>query len=144
MGRGRRPVHNYSVLYLAVATTFYQYIGPGGAVPYNKSVKFTPTAEERRKLDKVSRAKHIHFILLVVLICIASLTFLFPNDISSLAAVVLSVSIVLVGLSSMSLQHFQRCPRCSTRMSRGQSACAGCGLEYYASDTDTQSGGSGT
>lgn len=103
-----------------------------------------PTAKERKELEKVSKAKHIHFIILVVLICIASLTFLFPNDTSSLAIVVLSVSIFLIALSSMRLQHFQRCPRCSTRMSRGLSACADCGLEYYASDTDAQNGGLGT
>jgi hypothetical protein len=97
-----------------------------------------PTAEERKELEKLPRAKHIHFILLVVLICIASLTFLFPDDIAPLAIVVVGASICLVGLSAMSLQYFQRCPRCNIGMSRGRAFCAGCGLEYYATETSTQ------
>jgi cell division protein FtsW (lipid II flippase) len=60
-----------------------------------------PTAEERKELEKVSRARHIHFILLVVLICIASLTFLFPDNISPLVIVLIGVGIFLVGRCQM-------------------------------------------
>ena len=102
-----------------------------------------PTAKEREELGKLPRAKRIHFILLVVLICIASLAFLFPNDIPPLAMALVGVSICIVGVSAMSLQYFQRCPRCSTRMSRGQAVCASCGLEYYAPETSKQEKGLG-
>jgi hypothetical protein len=96
-----------------------------------------PTAKEKQQLEKISRAKHIHFVILVVLICIASLTFLFPNT-SPLVIVVVGLSICGVGVSSMSLQYFRRCPRCDTRMSRGQAVCAACGLQFYASETAEQ------
>ena len=103
-----------------------------------------PTAKERMELEKVSRAKHIHFIVLVVLICIASITFLFPNDTSPLVIVFVGTSICLIGASSMRLQYFQRCPRCSGRMSRRAAVCAGCGLEYHASETIKQKKDIGT
>ncbi len=94
-----------------------------------------PTAHERKQLEKLPRAKHIHYILLVILIGVASLTFLFPN-VSPLLLVVMGLGICCVSISAMSLQYFQRCPRCNARMTRGQSSCAGCGLEFYASITD--------
>ena len=103
-----------------------------------------PTVKERKQLDKVSRAKLIHFILLVALICIASLTFLFPNDITPAAVVIIGVSIILVGLSSMRLQYFQPCPRCSTRMSQKRSTCATCGLEYHLPAQDVENEDLGT
>jgi len=100
-----------------------------------------PNAEEREELEKVSRLKKIHFILLVVFIGIASLTFLFPDDISPLAILALGITIIFVGLSSMRLQHFQRCPRCTGRRTKGQSACSECGLEYYVADTGKEAKG---
>ncbi len=93
-----------------------------------------PTTSEKHVLEKVARSKQIHFILLVILICLASLTFLFPNETSPLVILFLGVCIILVGISSMRLQYFQECPRCATRMVKGQPACANCGLHYYASD----------
>lgn len=95
-----------------------------------------PTAEEKQELDRVLRAKHRHFVLLVVLICIASLTFLFPS-VSPLVVVFVGMGICGVGVSAMSIQYFQRCPRCSLRMTRGRTVCADCGLEFYAPEVST-------
>lgn len=96
-----------------------------------------PTVEEKKQLENISRAKHVHFVLLVILICIASLTFLFPN-VSPLVVVLVGVSICGLGVSSMSLQYFRRCPRCNIRISRGKAICAGCGLQFYASEASGQ------
>ena len=101
-----------------------------------------PTAREKQALEKFSRAKHIHFVLLVVLICIASLTFLFPN-VSPLLIVFVGISICCVGVSAMRLQYFRRCPRCSTAMSRLDVSCAACGLEFYAAETSEEESGLG-
>ena len=97
-----------------------------------------PTAKERKVLEKLERLKHIHFVLLIVLICSAGLTFIFPNGLSPLATVLFGTSISCVGMSAMRLQYFQRCPRCSGRRSKGQVVCNACGLEYYALKTSPQ------
>ena len=100
-----------------------------------------PTVEEKKRLEKLFKSKKIHFILLVVLIFVASLTFLFPGKFSSIGILALGVTIFFVGLSSLNLQHFQRCPRCAGRMMRGSLACSSCGLEYYGPDTAKQGEG---
>ena len=94
-----------------------------------------PTAEERRELEKLPKAKNVHFVLLMVLICIASLTFLFPN-VSPLVVNLITISIFCVSVSAMILQYFARCPRCRARRSRGSAVCTGCGLQFYASDIE--------
>lgn len=101
-----------------------------------------PTAREKEALEKFTRAKHIHFVLLVVLICIASLTFLFPN-VSPLIILFVGISICCVGVSAMRLQYFRRCPRCNIGMPRGHAICAGCGLEFYAAETTKEDSGLG-
>jgi hypothetical protein len=127
-------------LTITFALTFVSY-AVGDKLGKMSKLSTVPTAKERKELEKLPRAKHIHFILLVVLIGIASLTFLFPDDIAPLARVLVGASICFVGVSTMSLQYFQRCPHCSIRMSRGRAVCAECGLEYYASESSTQEEG---
>ena len=97
-----------------------------------------PSAAESKELEKLSKAGHVHFILLVVLICVAGLTLIFPDDVAPLAVIVLGALICLTGLSTVNLQYFQRCPRCTKRMSRAQRACAFCGLQYYAGEPSKQ------
>jgi hypothetical protein len=96
-----------------------------------------PTAEEKKELDKLPKAKNIHFVLLVVLICIASLTFLVP-DASPLLMVFIGACIFCVSVSAMILQYFARCPRCNARRSKGHAVCTACGLQYYASEVKKQ------
>ena len=96
-----------------------------------------PTSEERKELERRTRAKHKHFVLLVILIASASLTFLFP-DVSPIVILLVGLGICLVGASAFRLQHLQGCPRCSSRLPRGSASCAGCGLEFYAVDQHKQ------
>lgn len=92
-----------------------------------------PTEEEKKKLKKLSRAGYFHFALLVVLIFFASLILFVPGTFAPVATMAIGACICIVAVSTINLQYFQRCPRCDTRMSRVQSACASCGLQYYAS-----------
>ena len=90
-----------------------------------------PTDLEKKQLDKRSKSRHAHFILLVILICVASLTFLVPDDVAPLMTVGIGVLICLVALSSIHLQYFRKCPRCEARNGRTRGVCVRCGLEYY-------------
>lgn len=93
-------------------------------------MNITPTETERAELAKRSRAATAHFTLLVVLICLASFTFLFPDGVAPWVTLVLGILILVVGASTLRLQHFQKCPRCEVRISRTQRACVNCDLEY--------------
>ncbi|MFT6955092.1 MAG: protein-S-isoprenylcysteine O-methyltransferase Ste14 [Halieaceae bacterium] len=90
-----------------------------------------PTDREQKKLGKMSKARHTHFILLVILICLASITFLVPEEVAPVMTVGVGVLICMVGISAFMLQYFRKCPRCKDRITRNQGACVGCGLEYY-------------
>jgi protein-S-isoprenylcysteine O-methyltransferase Ste14 len=94
-------------------------------------VSTAPTEGERQILEKMARARHAHFVLLVILICLASISFLVPEDLAPFLVVGGGVLIILVGLSSMKLQYFQKCPRCSVRAARTRGYCAHCGLEFF-------------
>jgi len=94
-----------------------------------------PTQSERKKLEELSNAGHFHFKLLLVLVACGGGTYFLPEDLVMPAAVVLLILFFLTFVSHINLQHFQRCPRCNTTMSRIQAACASCGLEYYASES---------
>jgi hypothetical protein len=100
-----------------------------------------PTEKEGKELNKLSKRGYFHFFLLVILIFVASLTFFMPEDTAALAVVAVGVLICLTAASTVKLQYFQRCPRCDVRMSRVQSACASCGLQYYVSKRSTLGGG---
>ena len=100
-----------------------------------------PTDLEKRQLDKKSKAKHAHFILLVILICVASITFLVPDEVAPLMTVGVGVLICLVGISAFMLQYFRKCPRCQARITRNQGACVRCGLEYYVTKSSKAGNG---
>ena len=90
------------------------------------------TDSERKELDKMSKARHLHFIFLVILICVASITFLVPDDVALRMTVGVGILICLVGVSSIKLQYLQKCPRCEVRIVRSQGSCVRCGLEYHS------------
>jgi len=90
-----------------------------------------PTEEEQAELDKMAKAGSAHFVLLVVLIGLGGITFLLPEDIAPLAIVGVAILLTIAGVSTVNLQHFQRCPRCNIRISRTQGSCAQCGLKFY-------------
>jgi hypothetical protein len=89
-----------------------------------------PTKSESKVLERRSKAKHVHFVLLVILICLASVTFLVPDDVAPLMTVGVGALICLVAMSSVNLQYFQKCPRCEAKNARTQGSCLRCGLEY--------------
>jgi len=100
-----------------------------------------PSEEEKKQLKKLSRAGYFHFLLLVVLIFVASVLLHIPDNAAPLPLVIVGILICLTAVSTINLQYFQRCPRCDIRMSRVQGACASCGLQYYASKRSKQGGG---
>ena len=89
-----------------------------------------PTGSERQQLERRSKTKHVHFVLLVILICLASVTFLVPDEVAPMMTVGVGVLICLVAISSVNLQYFQKCPRCEARNARTQGSCLRCGLAY--------------
>ncbi len=111
---------------------------PRNLSPRDSPVSIYPTEDEREKLRKVSRAANTHYVALVILIGLASLTFLAPDNAPAMASVILGLLIIGVGASSMRIKHFQKCPRCQSRKPHGQAACTQCGLQYYASEPDEQ------
>jgi hypothetical protein len=100
-----------------------------------------PTDREQKELAKMSKARHTHFILLVILICVASITFLVPDEVAPLMTVGVGVLICMVGISAFMLQYFRKCPRCEARITRNQGACVGCGLEYYVTKSSQAGNG---
>jgi hypothetical protein len=99
-----------------------------------------PTEDEQAQLDKITKARSVHFVLLAVLIGLASITFLFPQGVAPLATVGFGVLICLVCISSIKLQYFRKCPRCKTRIARNQGSCLRCDLAFYgarSSEADT-------
>ena len=97
-----------------------------------KKLNTVATDSERKALGKMSKARHLHFIFLVILICVASITFLVPDDVALKMTIGVGILICLVGVSSIKLQYLQKCPRCEARIVRSQGSCAHCGLEYYS------------
>lgn len=89
------------------------------------------TDAERKKLDKLTKTGYFHFFVLVVLIFVASLLLHLPEEDAALPVLTIGGLILLTGVSTVHLQYFRRCPRCSARMSRVKPACASCGLQYY-------------
>jgi hypothetical protein len=94
-----------------------------------------PTESEQKKLDKMSKAGQVHFAILVILICLGGISFLVPEDTAPLMAVGVGVLICFVGLSTVNLQYFQKCPRCGVRIDRKQGSCVHCGLEYHVPES---------
>jgi hypothetical protein len=86
------------------------------------------TEEEKKEFEKLAKSASNHFIALVVLIGLASLTFLFPGKSSSLVTLGLSVLIFLTCASSIRLQSFSQCPRCEARMRKREGSCSSCGV----------------
>ena len=94
-----------------------------------------PTESEQKKLDKMSKAGQVHFAMLVILICLGSISFLVPDDTAPLMAVGVGVLICVVGLSAVNLQYFQKYPRCGVRIDRKQGSCVHCGLKYHVRES---------
>lgn len=85
----------------------------------------------------MSKAGHLHLILLIILVALSVVSFYMPEDVALVMIVGLGVLYFLVVISHINLQYYQKCPRCESHIVRTQGSCVHCGLEFHASESST-------